>query len=95
MQIFAPTVFKTFPPVTLYQTAIFLGFFGSLVDHSQPHSRHALSNHPPLQSMYTVKPQNTPFSDLSVYTLHTTPPHISTVHNHPGHHIHETLTPTH
>gem|GEM_PF-1412986 len=73
MQMFALTMFKAFPPATPYQTAIFPGFFGSLVDHRQPHGRRALSNHPPPQSMYTVTPQNTPFSDLSVYTLHTIP----------------------
>ena len=84
MQMFALTMFKAFPPATPYQTAIFLDFFGSLADHHQPHSRHALSNHPPPRSMYTVKPQNTPFSDLSVYTFHTIPCMSAPFANRPG-----------
>ncbi|EKX90922.1 hypothetical protein HMPREF9997_00987 [Corynebacterium durum F0235] len=50
-------MFKAFPPATPYQTAIFPGFFGSLVDHRQPHSWRALSNHPLPRSVYTVKAQ--------------------------------------
>ncbi|WP_454983901.1 hypothetical protein, partial [Corynebacterium durum] len=57
MQMFALTMFKAFPPATPYQTAIFPGFFGSLIDHRQPHSRSTLSNCPLPHSVYTAKAQ--------------------------------------
>ena len=54
---FALTVFKAFPLVVLYHTAIFPGFLDSLIDHRQPHSRSALSNCPLPHSVYTAKAQ--------------------------------------
>ena len=56
MQMFALTVFKAFLPATLCQTAIFPGFFDSLVDHRQPHSRRALSSRPSTTSIPTELP---------------------------------------
>ena len=70
MQMFALTMFKAFPPATPYQTAIFPGFFGSLVDHRQPHRCRALSHcSPPAQCVYPSSPNNTP--------THFTPPRTS------------------
>jgi len=40
----------------LYQNAFFPGFFGSLVDHRQPHSRRALSSRPSTTSIPTELP---------------------------------------
>ena len=73
MQMFALTMFKAFPPATPYQTAIFPGFFGSLVDHRQPHSWRALSNHPLPRSVYCVYCQG-PTTPLTGAYTHFTPP---------------------
>ena len=56
MQRLALTVFKTVGGAALYQNAIFPGFFGSLVDHRQPHSRRALSSRPSTTSIPTELP---------------------------------------
>ncbi|EKX89473.1 hypothetical protein HMPREF9997_01944 [Corynebacterium durum F0235] len=44
-------MFKTVGDAVFCQTAIFPGFFGSLVDHRQPRSRRALSSRPSAPSI--------------------------------------------
>ena len=53
----ALTMFKAFPLVVLYHTAIFPGFLGSVIDHRQPHRCRALSHCPLPHSVYTAKAQ--------------------------------------